>query len=171
MPNTRHRTESRTSPRRIEAVGRQRQALELRKAGATFHAIAEALGFAHATGAQAAVETALRKTLQEPADECRLLDLERLDTMLLSIWPNVRRGELGAIDRALKVLERRATLLGYDLYKPQSGAMVGVASSVTVLVKVGEETVSLAEMRRQAIALNDGSNVDGAAPWADCGPP
>ncbi len=109
-----HASESLTSPRRIEAVNKQRQAVELRKAGASFAMIAEQLGYASVSGAFKAVQTALRKTLQAPADEVRNLELERLDTLLLALWPQARQGNQGAIDRVLRIMERRAKLLGLD---------------------------------------------------------
>ena len=106
--------ESKTSPRRIAAVDKQRQALELRKAGATFQSIAQALNYATAQGAYCAVEAGLRKTLQEPADGLRRLDSERLDSLLLAIWPQARAGSLDNIEMVLKILTRKARLLGLD---------------------------------------------------------
>jgi len=42
------------------------------------------------------------------------LELERLDVMLLALWRRVQNGDERAIDRALKIEERRAKLLGLD---------------------------------------------------------
>ena len=106
--------ESLTSPRRLTAAERQRQALELRKAGVTFETIATQLGYRNRSGAYKAVMSALRRTLQEPADEVRRLELERLDALLLALWSQARQGHQGAIDRCLKIAERRAKLLGLD---------------------------------------------------------
>ena len=114
--------ESRTSPRRMDAVEKQRQALALRYGGATYDAIAKALGYASRQGAQMAVEAALKKTLQEPADQLRKLDLGRLDTMLLAIWPAARQGDFPAIDMALKIMVRKAKLLGLDIQAPVPGS-------------------------------------------------
>lgn len=109
--------ESKTSPRRIGAVEKQRRALDLRKGGATYVQIAQELGYKDHTAAVAAVKVALQKTLQEPADELRELECARLDTLLISIWPTARRGDLGAVDRVLKIMARRAELLGLDAPK------------------------------------------------------
>ena len=106
--------ESKTSIRRLQAVERAKQALELRKGGASFPEIARALGYSGPAGAYQAVMSALRKTLKEPAEEVRTLEVARLDAMLLALWPQVRQGNQGAIDKALKVEERRAKLLGLD---------------------------------------------------------
>lgn len=106
-----------TSLAMLNAAAKQAQALELRKAGHSFEQIAAKLGYANGGGAYKAVEAGLRATLQEPADELRQLEITRLDTMLSALWPKVKRGEHGAIDRALKVGERRAALVGLDAPK------------------------------------------------------
>jgi hypothetical protein len=98
--------------KRIATAEKQRQALELRKAGVTYAVIAERLGWKTADGAHKAVMTALRKTLQEPADAVRKLELERLDSMLLALATQVKNGNQGAIDRALRIMDMRAKLLG-----------------------------------------------------------
>lgn len=108
-------SESKTSKRRLEAAENQRKALELRKAGVTFATIAEQLGYRGPSGAYRAVMSALRKTLQEPADEVRKMETERLDALLLALWSQAKSGNQGAIDRTLKVMERRAKLWGLDM--------------------------------------------------------
>ena len=42
------------------------------------------------------------------------VDLRRIDTAINAIWTDVQKGQLGAIDRLLKLMERRAKMLGYD---------------------------------------------------------
>lgn len=134
MVGNAHMPESKYSQRRLHAVEKQKAALELRKAGATYDSIAQTVGYASRSGAALAVEAALRKTLQEPADELRVLDIERLNTMLRQVWPfivapTVRAVPAGhgevtmqvwdeakfhAINTALTILTRKAKLLGLD---------------------------------------------------------
>lgn len=109
--------ESETSKRRLEAAANQRKALKLRKAGQSFDAIAQELGYASRSGAFHAVMSALRKTLQEPADEVRKMELERLDSMLEATWEFAMTGKPEAVDRVLKIMERRAKYLGLDAPK------------------------------------------------------
>jgi hypothetical protein len=96
---------------------RQRDAIELRKAGHTFQEIADRLGYRHASGAHQAVMAGLRKIVQEPADELRRMELERLDVMLKSAWPFILKGSPRHIEVGLKVMDRRAALLGLDAPK------------------------------------------------------
>lgn len=98
----------------IAAAERARQALELRKAGAQYADIATTLRYADASGAYRAVARALARLTAEPAAELRELEVLRLDRMLQAIWDQVIRGNHGAIDRALRIAERRARLLGLD---------------------------------------------------------
>jgi hypothetical protein len=104
--------ESMTSQKRLEAAERHRQALELRKEGLTFEAIAQRLGYGSVSSAFRAVQRTLRRTLQEPADELRKLELERLDALWENLWD--QRHKPHVVDRLLAIMERRAKLLGLD---------------------------------------------------------
>lgn len=122
--------ESKTSVRRLEALERQLQALELRKAGLSYPVIADKLGYASASGAYQAVESAIQKVLEEPAEKVRKMALSRLDSFMLSIWPKLREGDLTAIDRALKIEERRAKLLGLDKIQVHATVDLGLEAIV-----------------------------------------
>lgn len=98
----------------IDATERQRRALELRKAGYGFQIIADQLGYKDPSGAYRAIRAALKKTLQEPADEVRRIELERLDKMLAGLWPQAIKGHTFSVDRVLAIMDRRAKLLGLD---------------------------------------------------------
>lgn len=105
---------NRTGPKKVTAAEKRRQAVELRKAGATFDEIATALGYSNKGTAFRAVEQALKESVREPALQLIELEVQRLDMMLRALWPAVVRGQLGAVDRAIRVAERRARLLGLD---------------------------------------------------------
>ena len=121
QPKSRRRgTVNNASVKALTATQRQAQAVELRKSGHTFQDIADKLGYKNPSGAHAAVMSALRKTLQEPSDELRTLELERLDAMLNSLWPQIVARNAytpRAVEVALKVMDRRAALLGLDAPK------------------------------------------------------
>lgn len=102
----------------ISAVERQRQALELRKRGMSYSDIAAAIGYKSPSGAHQAVAHALKKTLREEADGLREMEAERLDALLNAVWDKAMRGNKDAVDRVLRIMERRARLLGLDAQGP-----------------------------------------------------
>ena len=106
--------ESKASEKRIAAAERQARAIELRKAGLGYAAIARQLGYGGPSGAYGAIMTALRALTREPAQELRELELARLDDLLLGLWTDARRGSVAKVDRVLKIMARRAALLGLD---------------------------------------------------------
>ena len=126
------------SPREkeIKAHDRQLEALALRKAGVQYADIATKLGYRAASGAWRAVRAALKKTLQEPAEELRVLAEARLDAMLLAIWPQAVKGSQGAIDRALRIEQRRAELRGLDA--PKNLDVTSGGNKIELIVKYAE---------------------------------
>lgn len=94
-----------------EAEERQARALELRMAGATYDAIAKAVRYASRSGAYKAVQAALREGRLDDADVAVETELARLDAMLTGLWPKARRGDVQAVDRVLRIGERRSALL------------------------------------------------------------
>lgn len=117
----------------VDALDNQRKALEFRKAGVSYQRIAETLGYKDASGAWRAVKSALKKTLQEPADDLRRLEIERLDAAASAIYPSVKQGQYGAIDRWLKIMERRAKLLGLDA--PTKSDITSDGKPLTVIIR------------------------------------
>jgi hypothetical protein len=106
--------ESEFSVRRLEAVDKQRRALELRKAGRTWAEIARVVGYKNHSGAIAAVKVALEKTLKEPADHYRALTLERLTDVIRVYWGDMLNHDLRATDRVLRAIADIRALLGLD---------------------------------------------------------
>lgn len=118
------RVESKTSARRVRGRARQLAALDLRTRGLTFEAIGSQLGIS-TQAAHATVSRALARSLVESnaaAGNLRVLELRRLDAMLAALWPLVEAGDVGAINAALRVGERRAKLLGLDASKDDQGS-------------------------------------------------
>jgi hypothetical protein len=107
-------TETNT-PAKILAAQRERNALVLRQAGATYTKIAKQLGYRNRSSAADAVTRALARTTPKPlADEVRRLELERLDDLWRSMYPKAVQGDHLAVDRCLRIMARRAALLGLD---------------------------------------------------------
>jgi len=107
-------------PRTIAARLRGQQAIKLRQAGATLEDIARQLGFKGAAGAYKSVMRELGATAQdhsEGTEAVRQLELQRLDQMQFPLWPQVLAGDVQATTTALRIQERRASLLGLDAPK------------------------------------------------------
>jgi transposase-like protein len=96
---------------------KKRKALELRKAGATYEQIAQSIGLADPSNARRTVQAAIKDIYAEPAAEVLAIELARLDAMLLGIYSKAKAGEVSAIDRVLKIMDRRAAYLGIDAPK------------------------------------------------------
>lgn len=97
-----------------ELVDREIKVLELRRAGLTWAAIAEQTGYADATGAYAAYKRAIKRVMDEPADDVRKQELDRLDRLQVAVWNRALKGDDKAINTVLRLMERRARLLGLD---------------------------------------------------------
>lgn len=104
----------RTSVDRVRTtVGTQRQAIELRAAGATFREIGSALHIDH-TWARTLVIRALDEVTYEGADHMRRLEGQRLDRLQRAAWAKAIAGDLKAIAEVRRLMERRAALFGLD---------------------------------------------------------
>ena len=101
---------------KVNTIDRKLAALAMKKAGSGYWDIAVALGYASASGAHAAVVSALNEVLREPAEEVRSMEVQRLDHILDKLWSSIGSDPQGlhAVDRVLKIMERRAKLLGLD---------------------------------------------------------
>lgn len=100
-----------------DAVVRSNRALELKMAGATWQQIADTLHYKNQRGARAAVDTALQREQRRVGDireEYRTMQLLRTERSMRAIWPQVIAGDLFAVDRMIKIMERQAKLLGLD---------------------------------------------------------
>lgn len=118
-----------------ETAVRDAECARLRARSLTYQQIADQLGITKAS-AHEAVKRALRDTLEEPAADVRLMELTKLDhmeTIVLGILErlhitvsngNVMRLDgqpipdagpvLAAVDRLVKIQDRRSKLLGLD---------------------------------------------------------
>lgn len=151
------------STKRVSAAEKRRQAVELRKAGATFEEIAQAVGYSNKGTAYRAVEQALKDAVREPARELIELEVQRLDLLLRAIWPQVARGHLGAVDRALRVAERRSRLLGLDAAQqiqhsgPDGGPIPVDVSGMTPAEKEARLRELVAEAQRRMTSTPTGA--------------
>jgi hypothetical protein len=58
------------------------------------------------------VRKALKERPVEGVDELRALELDRLDSLHEVVWPKALAGDLGAASVILRIMDKRARLLG-----------------------------------------------------------
>ena len=127
---------SATRPQIIEAAERRAYVLEQRRGGHSYRTIAALTikkfgadklpnGYdeRYAWNDVKAELTRLNEQNQEAASEISRLEQERLDNLQAGVWMSALQGNHGAIDRVLRIMERRARLLGLDA--PQAVALTG----------------------------------------------
>lgn len=133
-------------------IDREMKVLELRRAGLTWQRIADEVGYADHTGAYSAYKRAIKRTMQQPADEIREQELDRIDRLQLAAWPNAMKGNERAILAIVRLMERRAKLLGLD-------APTRIQQDVTTWT--GDESIDRAV--RDLAALLTANDADGSS--------
>jgi hypothetical protein len=102
---------SHTSPRAIALRRLQAEALSLRERGCNYQQIANQMKRPMTT-VYRWVSDAINAIVQEPAREVLCLELQRLDAYLAAYHGKAIQGDLPATEMALKIIEKRARLLG-----------------------------------------------------------
>ena len=107
---------SRTGSIRLKASSRRPQVLELRTEGKSVRQIADELGCSPGT-VMADLNHALnqyQESLAEHTEAMVSLELQRLDCLQVGLWELAINGDCASVDRVLKIMDRRAKLLGLD---------------------------------------------------------
>lgn len=95
-------------------LDKERQVVALRRQGLTWQEIAEQVGYASASGASEAYYRASTRVVVENIEELRALENDRLDNLFAAVWEQALQGDNKALDSCLKIMTRRAKLLGLD---------------------------------------------------------
>lgn len=108
--------------------------------GKSFPEIAKELNYNSRQAAFDAVSRALDRTEREPADALRRLDLERLDVLWQIQFLNAQGGDVQALAACMKIMERRAKLLGLDApdKKEVTGADGAPLTAPTIIIQADE---------------------------------
>ena len=103
----------------IARAEREREAIGLRRAGASYDEIAARVGYTDRSGAKKAVERGLSRWMRETDEELRALELERTEVIIARLWPAIdtHAPDLKAVEVFLRVAEYRAKIAG--LYAPR----------------------------------------------------
>lgn len=100
-------------PAAIVRVDQTAAALELRRRGKSYRYIGEVLGLSTSVATDL-INQALEDTVQEPARAVVQLELERIDELQEGLWTAATSGDVAAAGMVLRLMERRARLLGLD---------------------------------------------------------
>lgn len=148
--------------RGVDTAERDAEAARLRSRGVSYPEIARQLGYTDKANARRAIEKIMAEVVREPAEELVRVETERLDHLLreaLTVLENEHYAssagrlvigpdggpladdgpKLAAIDRLLKIAERRSKLLGLDAPSKSAVAVSGTST-------VGEVEAALAEL-------------------------
>jgi len=112
------------SAQRIAIAERRRMALDLRRQGGSYRRIAETLRKVPGVSERYCFSQAQRDVTdelgrlnegnRETASLLKRLELERLDELWQTFWPEAIAGNLRMFDRIMRIMERRARLEGLD---------------------------------------------------------
>jgi hypothetical protein len=146
-----------TAPQLIETATRRAFVMKLRLSGASYREIADVtirqfgadnlpLNYDYRQAFQDVWRELqkINEERRESREELVRLELERLDRMLLAIWNQITSGSFGAIDRGLKISERRSTMLGLNQptqiapVKPDGTPMLDVPELIDLIRRADE---------------------------------
>ena len=98
----------------VEVYENIAQAVELRKAGATYEQIGQRLGLSRSRAHQLVQEglEVVREQIRIDANLVMALELDRLDAMLLSLWGEKKNPRVA--DTILRIMERKHKLQGIE---------------------------------------------------------
>lgn len=156
---------AKSSKHRIEQAERDQKAIALRRSGMCYSEIAARVGYANRSGAYKAVMRVLEEIAKETAEDAshiRSIELQRLDDLLKAVWDTALAGDPKAIDRVLKIMDRRARFLGLDAPTKQE-----VSGPDGDAIRIEDARTVLAE----AIARVTAEPETGAAQEGDSDPP
>lgn len=89
------------------------QAMKLRADGNSYQEIGDEMHISLAV-ARKLVQEGLRFSLSEAADEVRQLEAFKLERLYKVVYPLALQGDGAAVDRCIRIMERKAKLLGID---------------------------------------------------------
>ncbi|HET9819638.1 MAG TPA: hypothetical protein VFP92_10795 [Rhodanobacteraceae bacterium] len=144
-----------TSPETAAAKIKAAKAMELRMEGKTFQAIADEAGYNSPQAAYDAVKRSLLAVIQEPAEELIRIELERLDVLWGIQYLNAQAGDVQAMAACMRLMERRAKLLGLDAPVKQDVKTEVTTKSGVLMVPAAVDPQSWAEAAaKQQAALS-----------------
>lgn len=118
--------------RAMKARERERAAIQLKLAGASYSQIAERLGYSHPNSAYEAVKRAMERLPNPEAETLRRVHHARLEHLLMVQWPEATQGDPKATQTALAIMDRLAKLHGLDAATQHEHHVSGAITQVLV---------------------------------------
>jgi transposase-like protein len=147
------------APRVVDVVEKRFAAVALRRQGYTYERIAKRIGISHQTAWQLVIKALeeRRRELAEAVDDVRDMEIIRLDKMSVILFKRLDDPENDDPERTvnslLKIMERRAALLGLDAPKDYrftpGGPAVPVGGDVDVSKLTTEQLRELEQIREK----------------------
>ena len=156
------------SSHEAEMAEKARKAMEMRAAGATYAQIAKRLGYAGPGPVYGLLKRYISRMSYEGVAEMRAVQLDRLHTMLMAVWPKVvdpsHPQTLQAMDRALSITDRITRLYGLEGGVDEAGEETGmtVSNTITVGGSTGEVMAALKAMADARRAADGPTDAQGA---------
>lgn len=116
-----------------------KRCLDLRVQGFSYDEMADLTGWAYTT-CRKAVKEALAQSVTEVADEVRMIEMRRLDDMLMAHWP--QRAQARNADVILKLMDRRSKYLGLDV--PQTD-LIDAAQALRDFLSAARENAGITD--------------------------
>jgi len=143
-----------TSPSRIQAQEKRRKALQARRIGMPYDQIAQVVGYSDGSAAYKAVNKAFAQIIQEPVQQLKVLQVERLNQMLLILAQKVQAGDEKAIMTSLAVMDKLDRLEGTE-----AATKSEVRHTGNVLVAEGDKEAFIAALAQMAGVSANGTNL------------
>lgn len=153
---------------KLRSEARERDIVLLVSRGYDFQTIARKLKYSSSTRAYEAWQRAMTKVITPHVEEQKKLELQRLDNMLVALEARIEHGDLGAIDRAIKVQERRSKLIGLDAatkfegsvdHHVSGGIIIASGSTQDYVVALAESAGMSVEEIQEIMAESRGDKV------------
>ncbi len=156
---------------RALAAYRRARAVELRARGLTYEQVAQEVGYTSRATAYNAINQALEVRQVESVEELRRLELDRLDAVHASLWPQAMTGHVPSVLALLRVIDLRTRLLGLqpsavprDGRRTRGRPVMGRRRWSSTLTTAGMPGACGMEASRRWVPRSAGSHVRGPSP-------
>jgi len=141
----------------LERKDKQKRALELRKAAASYKEIGQALGIS-TSYARDLVIRAANEVIIDDAKEVIMMDLLRLDELQMAATRQFRQGDLNQTERIMRIMRDRRDILGLttDSWKEQQAERAGSLTNNGIMVVQGSSE-NFVEAMMRAVGVDPNS--------------